>query len=98
MALLLQCEVVDEWWIDLLLGDNLGVDDVDDEVSHERLALWPLSDRSATWVVRSPDGDEWAADLSCVDPNFGPLGPCFFRELGCVQEGEEGSMHSEHDS
>ena len=37
MALPLQGEVVDEWWIDLLLGDCLGVDHVDDEVSHERL-------------------------------------------------------------
>ena len=39
-------------------------------MTHERLALWPLSDRNATWVHRSPDGDEWAEDLSGVDPNF----------------------------
>ena len=64
--------VVDEWLTDLLLGDCLDVNYVDDEVSHERLALWPLSDRNATWVGRSPDGDEWPEDLSCVDPNLGP--------------------------
>ena len=71
MALLLQGEVVDEWWTDLLLGNYLDVDCMVDEVSHERLALWPLSDGNATWVLRSPDGDDWPEDVSCVDPNFG---------------------------
>ena len=70
MALHLQGEVVDEWWIGLLPGDNLGVDYVDDEVSHERLALWPLSDRSATWMVRSPDGDEWAFPRGGLRPRW----------------------------
>ena len=32
-------EVVDEWWTELLPGDYFGVEYVDDEVSHERLAL-----------------------------------------------------------
>ena len=97
MALPPQGEVVDEWRTDLLPGDYLGVDYVDDEVSHGRLALWLLSHRSATWVVRSPDGDEWAEELSCVDPNFGPSRAWPFPRSGCVQEEEEGSMQSEHD-
>ena len=42
MALPLQGEVVDEWWTDLLPGSYLDVDYVEDEVSHERRALWPL--------------------------------------------------------
>ena len=87
MALPLQGEVVDEWWIDLLLGDCLGVDHVDDEVSHESLALWPLSNGNATWVVRSPDGDEWAEDLSCIDPNFGPSQAWPFPRVGLRPRG-----------
>ena len=43
MALPLRGEVADEWWTDLLLGNHVGVEHVDDEVSHERLALWPLA-------------------------------------------------------
>ena len=77
-------------------GDYLGVDYVDDEVSHERLALWPLSDRNAKWVVRSPDGDEWAEDLSCVDPNFGPSRPGLSHGSVCDQEEEECSLPSKH--
>ena len=69
---------------------------VDDLLSHEELALWLLSDRNATRAVRSPDGDEWAEDLSSVDPNFGTSGPGLCHGSGCVQEEEEGSMHSEH--
>ena len=53
MALLLQGEVVDEWLIDLLPEDYLGVDYVDDVVSHERLALWasvrPACDMGGTF-------------------------------------------------
>ena len=57
MALPLQGEV-DEWWIDLLLGDYFGVDCVDDEVCH----------MGGTFL----DGNEWAEDLPSADPNFGP--------------------------
>ena len=53
MALPLRGKVVDEWWTDLLPGDYFGVEYVDDEVSHERLALWPMAETSSTWVVRS---------------------------------------------
>ena len=49
---------------------------VDDEVSHERLALWLLSDRNAAWVV---DADQWTVEGTDdedeetglnVDPSF----------------------------
>ena len=63
----------DEWCTDLLPVDYLDVDYVDGEVSHERLTLWPLLDRNAPWLGRSPENDEWPEDLSCVVPNFGPL-------------------------
>ena len=46
MALPLRGEVADVWWTDLLLGDHVGVEHVDDEVSHARLALWPMAERS----------------------------------------------------
>ena len=36
-----RAKLVDEWWTDLLPGDFLGVDYVDDEVSHERLPCGP---------------------------------------------------------
>ena len=46
-----------EWWHDLKPGQYFEVDYTDDEVSHERLAVWPVSlDR---WVARSPDNDVW---------------------------------------
>jgi len=44
---------------------------VDDDVAHERLALWPVD--LDTWVVRSPDGDMWPEDLSGGDPSSGPM-------------------------
>ena len=82
MASPLQDEVVDEWWTDLLPGDYFDVDYVEDEVSHERLTLWPLFDGNATWAERSPDDDEWPEDLSCVVPNLGPLRAWPFARIG----------------
>ena len=82
-----QGEVVDDWWTDLLPADYLDVDYVDGEVSHERIAMWPLSDRNATWVGRSPDGDEWLEDLSCVDLNFGPSRTLPFARVGLRPRG-----------
>ena len=87
MALPLQGEVVDEWWTDLLPGDYLGVDFADDEVSHERLALLPLSGRNGTCVVRSPDGDEWSEDPPHVDPSFGPSRAWLFPRVGLRPRG-----------
>ena len=82
MALPLHGEVVNGWWSDLVPGNYLDLDFMVDEVSHERLALWPLSDWNATWVARSPEGDEWPEDLSCVDPNFGLSRAWPFRRVG----------------
>ena len=70
-----------------LPGDYLGVVCVDDKVSHERRALWPSSDRNATWVVRSPGGDEWPEDLSCVDPNLGSSRAWLFPRVGLRPRG-----------
>ena len=38
---------------------------------HERVMLWPTGPN--TWIVGSPDGDEWEEDLSGSDPSSGPL-------------------------
>ena len=46
-----------------------------------------FSDGNATWVVRSPDGDEWAEDLSCIDPNLGPSQAWPFPRVGLRPRG-----------
>ena len=51
-------------------GQHFEADYSDDHVSHERLALWPVS--LDVWWVRSPDGDEWSEDMSGNDPENGP--------------------------
>ena len=51
-------------------GQYFEADYEDDGVSHERLALWPVS--PARWIVRSPDGDEWAEALDGSDTATGP--------------------------
>ena len=58
-------------WHRLIPGQYFEVEYEDDEVAHERLALWPID--KDTWVVRSPDGDVWAEDLSGQDPTTGPF-------------------------
>jgi len=60
-----------EWWHRLIPGQYFEVEYVDDDVAHERLALWPVD--LDTWVVRSPDGDMWPEDLSGGDPSSGPM-------------------------
>ena len=80
------CPFKARWWTSGGLiccrRDYFGVEYVDYEVSLERLALLPLAERSSTWVVRSPDGDEWPEDLSCVDPDSGPSRAWPFPRVG----------------
>ena len=59
-----------DWYDDLVPGVYFEVDYSDDDVSHERLALWP--EGLGRWLVRSPDGDEWIEDLSGDDAETGP--------------------------
>ena len=51
-------------------GQYFEVDYLDDDVAHERVALWPVD--AQRWAVRSPDGDEWIESLSGADPENGP--------------------------
>ena len=61
-----------EWWHELVPGARFEVDYSDDEVAHERMALFPVS--VTKWAVRSPDGDQWIEDISGDDPESGPCG------------------------
>ena len=55
---------------DLVPGACFEVEYVDDDVAHERLALWPAG--PGRWAVRSPDGDEWIEDVDGSLPETGP--------------------------
>ena len=55
---------------DLVPGAWFEVEYVDDDVAHERLALWPAG--PGRWAVRSPDGDEWIEDVDGSLPETGP--------------------------
>jgi hypothetical protein len=59
-----------DWWRELAPVQFSEVDYEDEGVSHERLALWPIP--PSRWIVRSPDGDEWAEALDGADPPEAP--------------------------
>ena len=59
-----------EWWTRLLVGEYFEVEYSDDNVAHERMALWPVSE--VRWVVKSPDGDVMIENLDGLDPETGP--------------------------
>jgi len=59
-----------EFWRELIPGQMVEVEYVDDEVLHERVCVWPGQDRN--WQVLTPDGDEYVEDLACRDPATGP--------------------------
>ena len=59
------------WWHNLRPGQYFEVEYADDEVAHERLALWPLSPDA--WAIRNPDGDEWIEHLDNRNPEEGPI-------------------------
>ena len=58
------------FWRKLLPGQYYEAHYVDDDVAHERLALWPVS--RGLWVVHSADGDSWVEDVSGRDSETGP--------------------------
>ena len=53
-------------WKQLLPGKHFLVFYRDDDVWHERLALWPMPSR-AEWAVRTPDGDQYLEKLDGGD-------------------------------
>ena len=59
------------FWKRLAVGETLLVYYSDDTVYHERMALWPVQD--AEWLMLTPDGDTYVEDLSCADPDTGPM-------------------------
>jgi hypothetical protein len=60
----------EEFWRELIPGQIVAVEYVDDEVLHERMCVWP--GRNGTWQLLTPDGDEYIEDLACMDPGTGP--------------------------
>ncbi|CAK0828390.1 unnamed protein product, partial [Prorocentrum cordatum] len=52
------------------LGERVRVAYVDDDVDHERMLVWPVSE--ALWYVMSPDRDVWVEDLTAADHATGP--------------------------
>merc|ERR1712194_270071 len=64
-------DVEEAWWHSRLPGDHCEVYYEGEKHPHERVMLWPTGPN--TWIVGSPDGDEWEEDLSGTDPSSGPL-------------------------
>jgi len=60
----------EEFWRELIPGQLVAVEYVDDAVLHERLCIWP--GRDGTWRMLTPDGDEYTEDLACRDSSTGP--------------------------
>ena len=56
----------EEFLRDLVPGDYIEAEYDGDDVAHERLLLWPVT--QGLWVVHSPDADEWAEDIDSSDP------------------------------
>ena len=77
-------EVVDDWWTDLLAADYLDVDYVDEE-SHERIAMWPLSDRNG-WDVL-PMVMSGRRICHALIPIFGPSRTLPFARVGLRPRG-----------
>ena len=48
-------------------GLRIGVWYSDDTVWHERLLLYPVSEKE--WVIRTPDGDQYIEQIDALDPN-----------------------------
>jgi uncharacterized membrane protein YgcG len=69
-AVPLPAAVAAEWWTRLVPGEYFEVEYSDDNVAHERIALWPVAE--GRWVVKTPDGDVMIEDLDGLDPNTGP--------------------------
>ncbi|CAE7694882.1 pksN [Symbiodinium sp. CCMP2456] len=57
-------------WLTLVPGDTFAVYYSDDNVYHERLALWRLQD--GVWFILTPDGDLYPEDLRCAGGD-GPI-------------------------
>ena len=58
------------WLRDARPGTRARVAYVDDDVDHERVLVWPVSE--VLWYVMSPDRDVWVEDLSAGDRATGP--------------------------
>ena len=50
-------------------GSKVGVWYTGDSVWHERILLYPVDIGIGTWVVRTPDGDQYVEQLDCRGPN-----------------------------
>eukprot|EP00959_Pyramimonas_sp_CCMP1952_P292802 6123588-Pyramimonas_sp.AAC.1 len=59
-----------EWWTRALPGERVVCRFSDDEVDHERVLLHYVAE--GEWVILTPDGDIYAEDMSCENPETGP--------------------------
>ncbi|CAK0864760.1 unnamed protein product [Prorocentrum cordatum] len=67
MAIAPRAVVDSEFWKILMPGSQLLVWYGDDNVWHERLAVWPV--QGAQWVLQTPDKDVYAEYLDGSDPD-----------------------------
>ncbi|CAK0860615.1 unnamed protein product [Prorocentrum cordatum] len=58
------------WWTRALPGERVVCRSADDEVDHERVLLHYVAE--GEWVILTPDGDIYAEDMSCENPETGP--------------------------